>query len=694
MIKIITLLIFLMLNQKNISLTNEPQGNQKLEVRVVDKLDIKSRNKYYPGTKPPLEPTPLAKLPIGSIKPHGWLRNQLELMAQGFTGNLTEISQWCKFEQNAWTTYNIEQFGWEEMPYWLRGFIDLGYILENKQIIQEAEKWIKAVLKRKDEDGYFGPASNKQIYDLWPNMIMIYALRTYYEATNDPQVLNLLLDYFKWVNSLPLEKFLNYDQQKWRHADYYPYEVIPKYTRKIWQWWRGGENLLHIIWLYNVTEEKWLLDLARVNHERTADWTGSIPTWHGVNLTMGFREPAQYYLITHDQRYLKSSYKNYDSIMTNFGQVPGGMFAADENARDGYTDPRQAAETCSMVEFMHSFEIMLWITGDPVWADRCEEVAFNSLPASMTPDLKGLHYLTAPNMVQLDTSNKAPAFDNPGDMLSYNPYKYRCCQHNVSFGWPYFAEHLWMATADNGIAATLYASSEVKAKVGENGKTVTIKEITDYPFSETIKFIISIDSPERFPLVLRIPSWCENPIIYVNNEQIETKIKSPSWIVLKKLWQNNDSVKVILPMKIKVKFWEKNKNGVSIYMGPLVFSLKIKEKWIKYGGSEQFPAYQVFPDSPWNYALIIDKLDPESTIKITKKVDKLAYQPFSSENAPLELTAKAKKLPGWKLEDNGIIAQLPQSPVQTKEPVEEITLIPMGCARLRVSVFPYTTDKK
>src|SRR5688500_2394822 len=170
--------------------------------------------------------------------------------------------------------------------------------------------------------------------------------------------------------------------------------------------------------------------------------------------------------------------------MSIYGQVPGGMFGADENARDRYIGPRQGAETCSMVELMFSHEILLGITGNALWADRCEEIAFNSLPSAMTADLKALHYLTAPNQVQLDRRGKAPMIENGGDMFSYTPYEqYRCCQHNVAFGWPYFAEHLWMATADNGLAATLYAECSVKAKVGD-GTEVRIDEKTGYPFGD------------------------------------------------------------------------------------------------------------------------------------------------------------------------------------------------------------------
>src|SRR5262249_36635302 len=136
------------------------------------------------------------------------------------------------------------------------------------------------------------------------------------------------------------------------------------------------------------------------------------------------------------------------------------------------------------------------------------------------------------NQVALDRANHAPGIENGGTMFSYSPFEvYRCCQHNVSHGWPYYAEELWLATADRGLCASLYAASEVTAKVGA-GSTVTISEETDYPFGETVRLKISTtkqflmsfssrsalagtDQP-RFPLYLRIPRWCDKPSIKVN----------------------------------------------------------------------------------------------------------------------------------------------------------------------------------
>ncbi len=641
-----------------------------MDARVVQKLPTQGGNLYYQGNREPLLPSPLIKLPTGAVRPEGWLLHQLELMRDGFSGHLTEISKWCKFDGSAWVSPKGEgAFGWEEVPYWLKGFIDLGYVLNDRRIITEAERWVDGVLSGQDSSGYFGPRNNGELPDIWPNMVMLSVIRTHYEATGDPRVIPFMTRYARWLTTVPRERYLP----------------------ESWQKWRGGDNLDHIYWLYNRTGEPWLLDLARVNHERTADWTGGIPTWHGVNLCQGFREPAEYYQQSHDIRDLRATVRNYDTIIGTYGQVPGGMFGADENARPGYVGPRQGAETCSMVEFMHSDEMLTAITGDPLWADRAEEVAFNSLPASMTPDLKGLHYLTAPNMIQLDRLGKGTMFDNDGDMLSYNPWQYRCCQHNVAFGWPYLSEHLFMATAGNGLAAVFYAPGSVKAKVGK-GTDVTITEETTYPFGEGIEFRISLTGETEFPFALRIPGWCDEARVTVNGKQVDLKPNALSWVVLSRTWSNGDVVRLELPANLRVKVWAKNKNAVSIYRGPLAFSLKIGERWEKYGASAEWPGYEVYPTTPWNYGLLLDLRQPSKSIEVVQKSGAPAGQPFTPGDAPIELCVKAKRITEWRQEPNGLIEEIQMSPVRSEEPVETVTLIPMGCARLRVSAFPRVSD--
>ncbi len=634
---------------------------------VVATPPTEESNSFYVSNRPPLLPSPFMKLPIGAIEPQGWLRHQLELEADGMTGHLPELSRWCNKEISAWMSPSGEGlFGWEELPYWLKGFGDLGYVLGDERIVNEAREWIDAILSSQEEDGWFAPRANKKGNDMWPNMIALNVLQSFHEYTGDERVLPLMREYFRWQLAVPEDQLL----------------------LGSWQKIRAGDNLESIHWLYNRTGDKWLLDLGDRLHRRTANWTEAFPTWHGVNICQSFRQPAVYYEQSRDPKHLQATEKRYEEVMKLYGQMPGGMFGADENARRGYRDPRQAAETCSIVEFMHSDQMLLKITGQVVYADRCEDVAFNSFPASQPPDQKGLHYLTAPNMPQLDRQNKSPGLQNAGCMLAYDPWSYRCCQHNVSHGWPYYAEHLWLATPGNGLAAVLYAACTVTAKVGGgNGVEVRIVEETDYPFGETVVLTLGAPNPVTFPLYVRIPGWCERANATVNAKRVEAKPDPGTYLVIEREWRDGDKVVLELPMELSVKVWEQNQDAVSVHRGPLAYSLKIGERWERYAGTDEWPAYEVFPTTPWNYGLVLDTDDPARSFDVVERKGALPLQPFTVDDAPVELVAKGKRIPNWQLV-RGLCSTLQSSPAKSGEPVEQIRLIPMGCARLRISAFP------
>jgi hypothetical protein len=644
-------------------------------VGAVPRPDTSAGNDHYAGNRAPLVPSPFIKLPVGTIKPEGWLRRQLELEAEGFTGHLPEISAFLREEDNAWLSPAGEGHSfWEESPYWLKGFSDLGYVLGDRRIIQEAQKWIDAALASQREDGWFGPRANaggrhrstaEGKPDLWPNMIMLNVLQSYYEHSGDERVVRLMTNYFRWELGVADDDFL------------------PPF----WQQQRASDNMASVYWLYNRTGDEWLLDLATKIHRNMAPWHQEIASWHGVNICQCFRAPTVYWMQSQQPEHLAGAERNYQEVMGLYGQVPGGMFGADENCRPGYSGPRQAAESCSIAEMMLSCEMLLTITGEGKWADRCETAALDSFPACMTPDLRALHYLTAPNLVLCDQKSKSPGVQNGGPMFLFDPHRHRCCQHNIAHGWPRYAQHLWLATPGNGLAAALYAPSKVTAKVGD-GSEVTITETTQYPFGETVELAVSTPKPVSFPLYLRVPGWCGGPSLAINGQQIAVKAGPGSCLVVERKWSEGDTVSLELPMEITLTRWVKNQNSVSVHRGPLAYSLKIGEKCVRAGGTDKWPALEIHPTTPWNYGLVLNEEDPASSFEVVQKALPEDGQPFNWDAAPIELRASAKKIPAWKLDHLGLVGPINESPVKSDEPTETVTLIPMGCARLRISAFP------
>lgn len=628
-----------------------------------------SRGGLYSPNVAPLEPTSFLRLPPGSVTARGWLSTQLELQRTGLNGNYPDISDYLDYNTTGWI--NPGQIGWEELPYWLRGYGDLGYVTGDPAVLASTRKWINGILATQQPDGFFGPARLRTSLnngpDFWPYLPLMDALRTHQEYTGDTRIVGFL------------SRFMQYMSQQ-----------NGSVFSRSWVSFRLSTALDSVFWLYNRTGASGLMTLADAMHANGQNWVNNLPTPHNVNIAEGFREPTVYALRSGDAGLTRSAYNNYDQVMSTYGQFPGGGFAGDENFRNGYTDARQGFETCGIVEFMNSHETLTRVTGDPVWADRCEELAFNMLPAALDPWGKGTHYITSANTIQIDNIVKTRGqFDNHFAMQAYMPgvHQYRCCPHNYGQGWPYFTEQLWLATPDSGLCAAMYAPSEVTAKVAD-GTEVTITEDTQYPFDDEITLTVATRQPVSFPLYLRIPGWCQKPEILVNGSPANTA-PGPAFTIIERVWQRGDTVEVKLPQDVELRTW--GERGNSIARGPLLYSLKIGEQYTQFAGDAEFPQYQVTPTTPWNYGLLL----PSHTtppVQVTTRNGAADANPFTHDGTPVTLAALARRLPPWQADPQMVVRTLQPGPASSKEPTERITLIPMGAARLRITSFPALTN--
>ncbi len=639
---------------------------------------------FYVGNRAPLAPSPLLRLPPGSVQPQGWLYTMLENQRNGLNGNQEQISPFLQFSTSDWTSTNGSGTtqGWERVPYWLRGYIDMGYCLGDAAVISNATRWIRGVMVSERTNGYFGPAEDYgdastmsdlgiNAPDLWPNMPMLDAMRSYYDYTGDTNALNLIEKYCLWENGLPPSDF---------GAGY-------------WPMMRMGDNIETVYWLYNRTGQSWLLNLATNMYANMARWDtpNTLPNWHNVNVAEGFRAPAVFWQQSGIPSQLQFAEANYDVVMGQYGQVPGGGFGGDEVCRSYYYGPQQGFETCGIVEFMRSFEILTRITGAPVWAERCEDVAVNSFPAAMRTNMMSLHYLTAPNQPELDDEPKSPDINNTGSpWFSQSPSEpnYWCCEHNHSQGWPYFCEETWLATWDDGLCASLYAPTIVTARVGD-GSTIRVTENTTYPFSGTVQLSIAATNSVSFPLYVRVPQWCSNNWIQVNGQTVASNSLPSSYVCIQRTWTNGDQVALNFTRQITVQTWATNNNCVSVSYGPLTFSLQIPENWQAYGNNEApWTQYQVYPGTNWNYGLVLNPTNLAASFSVVTNAGPVASNPFSIQTTPIQLQAQARQIPAWTLDGMYDAGTVWPSPIYSTQPVQTVTLVPMGAARLRISAFP------
>ncbi|MBI2422969.1 MAG: glycoside hydrolase family 127 protein [Candidatus Hydrogenedentes bacterium] len=619
---------------------------------------------------PSLKPLAFQPLPLGAIRPEGWILEQLRIQADGLSGHLDEF--WPDVKESGWIGGETE--GWERAPYWLDGLVPMAYLLDDDALKAKVVRWVEYILAHQHEDGWLGPVHgerdskvSKNKYDPWPIFIMLKALSQYEEATGDPRV---------WPAVRRVLERLN--------------QVVDETPLFEWGQFRWADGVLTVHHYYDHHPEAWLLDLAAKLHAQGYDWqkhftdftlerrvliTGASLATHGVNNAMGVKAPAIWYRQSGEAATLQGTFDGVRNLDRFHGQATG-MFSCDEHLAGLH--PSQGSELCAVVEYMYSLEHAIAVSGDAALADRLESLAFNALPATFTADMWAHQYDQQANQAIVCVS-KRPVFATNGgeaNLFGLEP-NYGCCLANMHQGWPKFVSHLWMATPTGGLAAVAYAPCTVQTAAG--GAPVKIVVTTDYPFGERISIKIETSATQHFPIALRIPAWAEGATALVSGKAVAGV--PGTFLVLEEDWRAGGRIELRFPMKARMG---KRFNGaVSIHRGPLVFALEIAQEWRQLRGELPHADWEVFPQTPWNYGLALE--GGEGAIDF--EVGPVAGNVFAAEYTPVRASVAGRRIAEWQLKNDAADAP-PQSPVDSTEPLENLRLLPYGAAKLRITEFP------
>ena len=352
----------------------------------------------------PLAPNAMYLLPLNSIKPKGWLQQQLQIQADGMTGHLDEF--WPDVGPNSgWLGGTGEP--WERGPYYLDGLLPLAYLLDDAKLIAKAKKWVDWTLDHQQPNGALGPVApananertRANYEDWWPKFVMLKVLTQYHEATGDARVMPVMARYFK-----------------------HRLEESGKRPLRDWGRQRWADELLSVLWLYNRAGEEKLFELARVEGTQGRDWktfftnfqfTGKVDSeqfkkyeqgglsdfalgLHGVNNAMALKTAVVWSQVSKEEADRKALYQMLGVLDKYHGQ-PNGMFSSDEHYAG--KAPIQGVELCAVVEAMFSLEHAIAILGDPLLGDRLEKISYNAQPATMSGDMWSHQYDQQPNQV-------------------------------------------------------------------------------------------------------------------------------------------------------------------------------------------------------------------------------------------------------------------------------------------------------
>jgi hypothetical protein len=616
----------------------------------------------------PLLTTPFVPLPLGSVRPQGWLLTQCQLQRDGLTGNAEAIYAADIGTNSGWLGGSGDN--WERSPYYFKGLISLAYVMNDAGLKLKAQKWMDWLLNNQGPDGYIGPVSNN---DWWPRMPATYALRDYYEATADPRVPTVLSNYFHYM-------LVN----------------LPSRPLSDWSKSRAGDEMDVALWLYNRNGDTNLIPLVNLLHQQAYDWTGIYTSnnfmlygtdfypKHNVNVEQALKLPSVFYQVSQQPGDLNATSLGLNNLMREHALSCGINSGTEFLAGDASI---QGVELCAIVEAMLSLETAERITGDPSLADRLEMISFNTLPAALANDIKGLQYYTLPNNLIAISGGHGFNQDYANATLPGPNSGFPCCRFNFHMGWPKYIQNSWAATSDGGLALLAYGPTVVNATVA-GGQQVQISEDTGYPFEEQARLQISVSNPVSLPLSLRIPGWCSNATVTVNG-RAQLVPAAGTFYRLNRTWTNGDLVVVNLPMPIQTH--PGPSSAVAINRGPVVYSLRIGENWTVSTPDPLglgFDEFNIHPTTPWAYALQLDPNNPAGFLVVSNLPP--PPDPFNPAQPSVSLQAGARQLPNWTIGWVGTHAfEPPASPVAATSTLETVTLVPFGSQHMRLSWFPY-----
>jgi len=610
------------------------------------------------------------------VEPKGWLRDWCLTAKDGYTGHMDDFD--VAF-QHAWAadykmtgsnlTWPNGAWPYEGGGYWFDGLVRLGYALHDDALIQQATNRLNVVVNNMTTNSILflwwldrnnaADRSSIEIDTAWPMWacgLLGRAMSGYYSASGNAQALGTLRTAFD--TSADLQRLAWGMSTTWPAYDTYTWTGNATISNNLSTVFASG-GLDASVWTWN-------------RYKRMPDFApGAESSDHVVHFLESTTPWLLGYLWTGNAAYL-NAVLGWHSLLENTSMQPTGVPVADEYY--GPTGAFRATETCDVAAYIWSQIMLLGVTGDGKRADRVERAFFNAGAATVTRDFKKHVYFQCPNRVTGTTSANRHSGHGSGETFQ-SVHSPLCCTAALNRIVPWYVTHMWMATYDNGLAATCYGPCKVTAFVG-NHVPVEIACTTDYPFNESLAMTVSPAQDAEFPLSFHIPSWCSAPTMSVNGTPLTVAANTNGFMRVNRTWKAGDTVSLSFPMTARVEtgrdYNARHAPFGAVSYGPLLFARAIPDT-----------TDANTPDTgvSWKYALNVQN----PGLSVTRQAMPSAWNwPL---DAPLKITANAVSIDWSPSYDS---PQLPAKAVAQQTPAEQITLVPFGCTKLRVSMFPVT----
>ncbi|MBR4099506.1 MAG: glycoside hydrolase family 127 protein [Clostridia bacterium] len=638
----------------------------------------------------------LIRFPLGSITPNGFLKEQMLRNKHGLGGHLDEIEpemirapfidkvyvpRWGDGDQSGW---GAEISG----SYWT-GLIQLAYTLNDTELINKAEEWVNAMLKKQKPDGYLGTyyeddAKIYEDYNAWGTSHGMIALLAFYEATKRQDVLSAVHRCLLWF----CDKWSG--DKKTRYGGVfiiYPLVICYQYTndQRLIEFAEEYLDFMCKNDMFESSYKHYLSDKFEFNSQHTAAY--------GTQMML----PALLYSATGKKEYLDASVKAVEKVRKYSVHPTGGPVSFNEYL--GPVSSISESEYCTFTFFNKSYSYLSSITGNPIYGDYMEQIFYNAAQGARKKDERAIAYFSSPNQIYATGGSSTTYIKHQ----VYAPcFSVACCPVNSVVLLPEFVRGMMFGDTEGNVYMNAYGPCSLQLE------DLKIEEKTLYPFRNSVEFVVH--SEKEFSIFLKIPAWCKEYKIKLNGKEMDGVIKE-GYVEIKNSWSDGDTLSIKFEMETEVfrvdDSLASKKYPIAIRRGALIYSLHIPEKWSIYHDAERFanntdkwPWYNAYPDFEdadlydyhemlgmrkyqigWNVALDENLNSSDIT------VEEIDTDGYVWEDAKIKLHVKAYRAPY-------LCAPYPErtyEPFKDKQTVDiekEIELVPYGCTNLRVTYFP------
>lgn len=543
----------------------------------------------------------LTSLPFGSVKPSGWLKEQMQKDIDGFVGNLDQIVPEL-INDPIYSTGRLqkhskvkdlgnlkegdaegdEQYQWwnsETQSNWWDGYLRNVCLLDDTKGIEKVKKYVESILATQDEDGYIGIYDNELRYkfnsengELWSKATLYRGLLAYYEYTKDEKVYKAI------------EHAVDNVMQNYPINASSPFNSGTSFN--------GGVS--HGLTFTDVLERLYV----HTKDEKYRDY--ALFVYNDFSTTYQSEADAQLHNILNPNYTLKShGVHTFEHIRTLIIATYASQSSELSNALDIYLDRIKNATTisggaigdewiagrnadatltgyeyCSLQELLDSYCLLLQKTGSATVGDEIENIFYNAAQGSRNPNHSCIAYLKTDNSFEmLGTKNGEIEPDRKQTRYKYSPAHQDvavCCNPNAGRISPYFIQNSWMKENETTLVATLLMPNILETSI--NGNKVLIENSTEYPYQNIFKLRITQTKSSTFTVNIRKPNWVKK---VKTNESF--KIEN-DFIVIEREFAANDSIRISFDAEVQVN--KDNAGSHYFTYGALLFALPINAKEI------------------------------------------------------------------------------------------------------------------